>query len=258
VHDPLVARLRELNALWRYAHVVLSPHLDDAVLSLGSTIAALTTRGERVLIYTVCAGLPSPLDDLNPVAEELTGGSAHAWVQTRRLEDARAAELLGADYAFDTALDAIFRDPQRYAHWEQLFGTPDPSDSLHRHAFGTICLLAFHARDAKIYAPLGIGGHVDHQIVRDAALRAVPASRAPRPAERLYFYEDFPYVLQGRTRPFELDQVARPQVITRIKEEAIAAYESQIEMLFETPAKMKKAVRSQKKETLWRALSRRG
>ena len=45
---------------------------------------------------------------------------------------------------------------------------------------------ALTSEAALVFAPLALGGHVDHTLVRDAALLAVPC-------ERLALYEDLPY-----------------------------------------------------------------
>ena len=50
----------------------------------------------------------------------------------------------------------------------------------------------------QIYFPLGIGGHVDHILCRDVAISLLNSGRgwvmpAPDMADRVSFYEDFPY-----------------------------------------------------------------
>ena len=76
--------------------VVVSPHLDDGVLSLGAAIAAATGRGTRVEVLTVLA-----LDPTSPAASggwDARGGfrtEADA-AQGRREEDAAACGVLRA------------------------------------------------------------------------------------------------------------------------------------------------------------------
>ncbi|MDP9436492.1 MAG: PIG-L family deacetylase, partial [Actinomycetota bacterium] len=43
---------------WRGRVAVVSPHLDDAVFSLGASIRGAVRRGTRVEVLTVLAGLP--------------------------------------------------------------------------------------------------------------------------------------------------------------------------------------------------------
>jgi LmbE family N-acetylglucosaminyl deacetylase len=77
--------------------VVVSPHLDDAVFSLGAAIAEAARDGASVTVVTVFAG--------NPDSSALAGEwDAHAGFHTaaeaaraRRVEDERALRLLGAE-----------------------------------------------------------------------------------------------------------------------------------------------------------------
>jgi LmbE family N-acetylglucosaminyl deacetylase len=76
--------------------VVVSPHLDDAVFSLGAAIAAATRRGRAVTVLTVLAGDPSssePAGAWDARAGFRTAGEAAA---ARRVEDERACALVGA------------------------------------------------------------------------------------------------------------------------------------------------------------------
>ena len=77
--------------------VIVSPHLDDAILSLGASINAASRAGAYVVIVTVLAGDPT------------SRGAAGAWdaacgfslcgeaCESRRAEDARACSIVGAD-----------------------------------------------------------------------------------------------------------------------------------------------------------------
>ncbi|MGB2875425.1 MAG: PIG-L family deacetylase [Gaiellaceae bacterium] len=77
--------------------VVVSPHLDDGVLSLGGAIASATRRGARVTILTVLAGDPEssqPAGEWDSRAGFTTEGEA---VRARREEDRRACARVGAE-----------------------------------------------------------------------------------------------------------------------------------------------------------------
>lgn len=75
---------------------VVSPHLDDAALSLGAAIAALTRSGTTVRVVTPFAGDPS--SDAPPKAWDTQSGfsSAGESAAARRVEDIHACALLGA------------------------------------------------------------------------------------------------------------------------------------------------------------------
>ncbi len=74
---------------------VVSPHLDDAVLSVGGTISTLVRRGADVTIVTVFAGDP---DATAPPSywDAGRGATQGAAVRERRSEDEAAAAELGA------------------------------------------------------------------------------------------------------------------------------------------------------------------
>ena len=76
---------------------VLSPHLDDAILSLGAAISQATHSGTRVRIVTVLAGDPEAELPLGKW-DSLTGfASAREATRSRRLEDEKACALVGAE-----------------------------------------------------------------------------------------------------------------------------------------------------------------
>lgn len=54
--------------------LVVSPHLDDAVLPYGGHLAQLADAGERAVVYTVFAGSPKP--PYSPIATAFHDQSA--------------------------------------------------------------------------------------------------------------------------------------------------------------------------------------
>jgi LmbE family N-acetylglucosaminyl deacetylase len=76
--------------------VVVSPHLDDGIFSLGAAIARATEEGTDVAVLTVFAGDPSsslPAGRWDLRCGFATQGEA---ARARRLEDERACERVGA------------------------------------------------------------------------------------------------------------------------------------------------------------------
>jgi LmbE family N-acetylglucosaminyl deacetylase len=76
---------------------VVSPHLDDAVFSLGSSIADLCAARRKVVVVTLFAGDRSSDAPPSPWDERCGFGSAAESARTRRAEDARACALLGVE-----------------------------------------------------------------------------------------------------------------------------------------------------------------
>lgn len=89
--------------------LVLSPHLDDAVLSVGATIAAHVEGGGVVKVATVFAGDPESLEAAgawDALCGFSTAGAAARW---RRMEDAQACGDLGATFAHLPYADDQYR-----------------------------------------------------------------------------------------------------------------------------------------------------
>jgi LmbE family N-acetylglucosaminyl deacetylase len=228
-----------------YDHVYLSPHLDDAVLSCGGAIARHAATDARVLVVTLCTAAPLADGPFSAFARELHrlwGLGAGEVVAARLREDDMAIERLSADTFRAGLPDAIYRLPEVYDSNETLFGIPARGDPLLPAARELIAELWRRCPRAAFYAPLGVGNHVDHQIVHAAAREAA--------AEALAFYEDFPYV----TRPQALEQrmaaLGRAFVASTIdidatlarKIAAIRAYTSQLSSLFDDPATLDRFV----------------
>jgi LmbE family N-acetylglucosaminyl deacetylase len=75
---------------------VLSPHLDDAVLSIGERIASAARGGERVRVVTVLAGDPAATRPAGPWDAESGFRTAGDAARIRREEDLDACAILGA------------------------------------------------------------------------------------------------------------------------------------------------------------------
>lgn len=219
------------------SRVVLSPHLDDAALSLGGTIARWTAARERILVVTVAAGSPPPGASLSSFAASLHRawgiGSADV-VALRRREDEAAMAILGADAERLERLDAVYRLPQRYDGDAALLGEPALEDRLGLDLASDLAPILAASPQAEILAPLAVGGHVDHRVVHRVA------TELARQGREVCFYEDFPYAARpsavedrraaiGSTlEPVTLDIAA---TLDR-KVAAVLAYASQIDALF--------------------------
>ncbi len=110
----------------------------------------------------------------------------------RRLEDERYAMFAEASVIHLDLPDAVYRG---YEGDEQLLGVPrldDPApiDLLRREIA--------RLEPQKVYLPLGVGNHVDHQLIREVGLALLEEGRrwvmpGPQYTGVVTFYEDFPY-----------------------------------------------------------------
>ena len=176
--------------------VVVSPHFDDAPLSLGQSLMDGELSGRPVLVVVVFSSSnwtiwfhPTP-----------SRARVVSWV--RRAEEAVAARRFGyrvrtlgfpeltlragatdAATMFDPALD-VGAEPLVPAVCDALLGVLEPED--------------------EVWFPAGMGDHVDHRIVAEVGRRVRDAGR-----DGVGFYEDRPYVTN-------LDDAARAVVIERV------------------------------------------
>jgi LmbE family N-acetylglucosaminyl deacetylase len=224
--------------------IYISPHLDDAVLSAGGLIHDQTREGQHVEIWTLVCGFPTEAE-LSPFAQVLHFqwgfSSAEETVRKRRLEDEHAASVVGAQTVhFDGFPDCIYRRDSvgEPLYPMEVFAPRHPADE-DLPARITAALVERLKPDDVVVCPLGIGGHVDHLIVR----KAVEGLGRP-----LRYYADVPYVLD---HPSELEPATRSMKANRhkVSKEGIAAwasgiatYTSQLSMLFETSEKMQEAI----------------
>jgi LmbE family N-acetylglucosaminyl deacetylase len=228
-----------------YDHIYLSPHLDDAALSCGGAIARHANAGARVLVVTICTAAPPPAGPFSKFAQDhhlMWGLAPELAMAEREREDDLALERLDADTYRAGLLDAIYRMPEVYTDNDRLFGTPAPDDALLYSTRQLIAVLHSRAPRATFYAPLGVGNHVDHQIVYAAACDGAGAVMA--------FYEDFPYMLkpgalERRMRAlgqrFVASTIDIDATLTR-KIGAIGTYASQLGSLFDEPEAMARII----------------
>jgi LmbE family N-acetylglucosaminyl deacetylase len=235
-----------------HRHIFLAPHFDDAVYSCGGTIGVQVSTGLRPLVITVFGGAPATPIEFSPFAAEIhrTMGfhqNAQAAIAARRREDAAALAYLGADYLWLDYPDAIYRGtPPYYTSDSQLMGGEVHPGDLWIDKELAQNLVALHERlpDAVWYAPLALGGHVDHQLVCSAADRLIQRGA------NVKLYEDFPYVtykgaLEARLQDFggtlEPALVEMSEMLP-LRQEAAAMYASQIDLNFKDKAAMFKSM----------------
>lgn len=148
-----------LNLSAKQSVYVLSPHLDDAIWSLGPVLKSLTQAGHEVCIITIFSDTTQP--------------------QTRQAEDAKAAKQVGCLVEHLGFSDAILDGREVHAVFDENF-KPSPG-KIHQIAERVKKIVP---EGGVVLAPSGFGVHVDH-----LATRAVTDQLAARVA----YYEDLPY-----------------------------------------------------------------
>lgn len=176
--------------------IFLSPHLDDAVLSCGGMIWQQVQAGSRVEIWTICAG-EAPAGPRTAFA----AGLEERWqtgtdpIASRQAEDRAACARLGAQAMHFDLPDCIYRrlpDGRALVNGEEDLWQPLPAgeqplvEQLADQIAGRL------PRRCRLAAPLSLGNHIDHRLVRAVALRLGRA---------VHFYADFPYAVHADVDP---------------------------------------------------------
>jgi LmbE family N-acetylglucosaminyl deacetylase len=224
--------------------IYLSPHLDDAALSAGGHIRAEVDAGIPVEIWTFMAGYPGDLElpEFAQLMHRIWGfsGGVEA-VQARRTEDLNAAARLGATAVHFNFLDCIYR---RGRQGEALYSdvtVPIQPDDADLPAQLAQAMIAWLRPDDRVVCQLGIGGHVDHVIVRKASEML---------HRTIVYIADMPYVLNhpndlapsvtglhGERAPISASEYAAWI-------EAIECYASQVDSVFGSHEDMRERMRA--------------
>ncbi len=188
-------RLKSPTERWS----VISPHSDDAALSIGGTLAALDGSVEISLLTMIgpsrCAGTCAPLY-----------GDVETVTLIRTAEDHLYGEFIGAKVETANIQDVemyVDVDGSRWA--ERIMDTPDDF-RLKLYASGLKTYFEKHTPDV-ILAPLAVGAHGDHAATHLALWSMLPELLKKAPATRVLFYEDLPYC-----------QYDQPALVKRLKD----------------------------------------
>jgi len=225
--------------------IYISPHLDDAVLSAGGLLYDQTQKGIPVEIWTVVCGYPKTtrLSDYARLLHASWGiDSAHEVVRTRREEDKRAARIVGASYVhFDVVPDCIYRlGPDDEFLYDYIFVPPHEFEAGLPAQIAAMLSPLLKENDV-VLCQFSVGGHVDHVLVR----QGVELLKRP-----LLYVADIPYLfnapgeLNGKISG--LEETLYPVTETGIKrwKDAVAAYASQMNELFNGEGLMREAIHS--------------
>jgi hypothetical protein len=161
-----------LDQLGAYDTVYVSPHARDAAASCFERMTAEAGRGRRVLVVIVFTTEPGA-----------TGCDADV---------------------LDLGLAAApLRDPAYRSLRGVLFDrVPADAEAVERAAWA-FNEVGHRTRAKRVYLPLAAGGHADHVVAHDAALRVFHGGAG----RDVYFYEDRPYALVPGAVRLRLGQV---------------------------------------------------
>ncbi len=151
--------------------------------------------------WTRSANITNEEADERPVADSIGGqgslevvdfGALDA-METRKMEEERYAWFIEASVIFLDLPDAVYRG---YEGDEQLLGEVRDDDPAPYELLRSEIL---RLEPQMVYFPLGVGGHVDHQLCREVGVGLLLAEKqawvmpGPSFVGAMSFYEDFPY-----------------------------------------------------------------
>jgi len=223
--------------------IYLSPHLDDAVLSAGGLIYEQTRAGQEVEIWNFMCGFPAT-EELSLFAQDLHKQwgipVAADLVRARRAEDAAATAIVGAKAIYFDYLDCIYR---RGKNGDWLYSNvfvPPHKDEVDLPVQIAESVSARLQPTDQLVCQFGLGSHLDHVHVRSAV------ELLQRP---VLYDADIPYLfnspdeLNSKTAGMKATAYSVSESGLKSWQDAIAAYTSQVGVLFENPEAMRAKIR---------------
>jgi LmbE family N-acetylglucosaminyl deacetylase len=213
--------------------ILLSPHLDDAVISCCDHIVLWKNQGYSITVINVFTSFQSKtIPKYSQTYIKQSGcTTGNRFERMRHQEDEKAKELLGGTWHDFHYIDGGFRGnikpiyPTRHALFS---GTISPEDAdLVTDLQGKF--LSLKCVD-RVIVPLGVGKHADHRITKKAAQLAFPK-------EKLSYFVDISYAqtIQNWTAEMIIKLICMKKSIRRMtayKQTVLQCYRSQLPFLF--------------------------
>lgn len=151
----------------KYKNIVISPHIDDAFFSLGGMLLRDMRHDQKIVdVFSISKFQMS--------SKKL---SAKQVTEIRRKEEKANARKIRAKVDFLPFKDTSLRDEKYDA---RIAGMIKKS------------LMKYSREGARIFFPLGIGGHGDHRLLAKIGMEIAQEGKR----HNVYFYEDLPYAIK--------------------------------------------------------------
>ena len=223
--------------------LLLSPHLDDAAFSCAGALLSYQSAGWDICHCTVFTkSLPNPTGFALRCQTDKGLPPEVDYMALRRREDNRFAQILGVK---DVRHWAFAEAPHRgYESPAMLFAGVRPGDEVWKPIAEGLSDLVSELDPSCVFAPQGLGNHVDHlQVI--AAVRDVVAD------DLVWWYRDTPYAIrEPNAQPSPLLPLDLTEQGTLLSEDVLArkitgacAYESQIRFQFGGPEEVARKLR---------------
>ncbi len=195
--------------------------MDDAVLSLGQHILEWKKQGKKVRVVTVFTkfGDGKNLPEYTADYMEKSGFNSVVYFEKARVkEDVEAMEMMGVEWEHWDLVDAGFRG--NYLTREELLGGEIKKED--KELVEKIVEKIKKCGADEIYLPFGVGGHVDHWIVRTAGERS---------RKNIKYYLESPYLWQRLNFIKYLKYFKKLKFPNREKDGFLKCYKSQYLLL---------------------------
>jgi LmbE family N-acetylglucosaminyl deacetylase len=169
--------------------LIISPHMDDATLSLGGALLA-GNLGKRPLIVNV-------FSISNYTVDSLDAGDVEAVTKMRKGEEIRACELMKAEVKFLDFPEVQIRGllSVRQLNFKKYRPKKDP---IYGDIKGRLKHLITISKPCIALFPLGLGGHVEHCL-----LNSIGRDFLSMKDTDIGFYEELPYASGMSVREIE-------------------------------------------------------
>lgn len=167
----------------------LSPHLDDVAFSCGGTLILLARAGWDVRLCTAfTASVAAPVGFALACQTDKGLSPEVDYMALRRAEDLAFARIAGL--AEPRHLEYREAPHRGYESAAALFAGARADDDVYRPIAAELGRLAERLDPGLVFAPQGLGGHVDHLLL----IRAVTTAGL---ADRACWYRDTPYAIRA-------------------------------------------------------------
>ena len=206
----------------------ISPHLDDVAFSCGGTFGALAQAGWRCVMLTVFTrSVAAPTGFALACQTDKGFGPEVDYLAMRRREDILASQRLSASSV--RWMDLPEAPHRGYHSPTALFADVLPTDEVGQALAPLLEAELAATAPQLVFAPQGLGLHVDHRQVMRAVQAVVP------PTTPVLWYRDTPYIIRqpdaqpAPELPVSLTEVAFPltAAVLATKIAASQAYVSQ-------------------------------
>lgn len=193
------------------SYLIISPHLDDAVLSLGGFLSLMHSSNCKVItIFNTAWSVDENIKDWENITEK------------NLAEEKSVMKKLKCEFKFLNYPEALLRG---YVKWNADLDMEKEKSLLKRIIQD---LLPEIEKYDNIFFPKGIGKHVDHLLTRNI-FTAIPKLTKNI---NIFFYEDIPYSCYEELPVFdkEMEILIDISKVIENKSELLNIYKSQLDL----------------------------